>query len=315
MRNTKKPSVRRGTQALVGSIVALAIIAALVFVTWGRDIPVLNPHGTIADQQYALIMITVGLGVFIIIPVFILLFTIAWKYRASNTHATYQPEFDTHKGFEALWWGIPLLVIFLLAIITWVSTHALDPYKKLESNVTPVKVQVVSLEWKWLFLYPDYNVATLNYMNIPKNTPIELSLTSDAPMNSFWVPALAGQVYTMTGMSTQLHLMADSVGTFHGSSANISGQGFADMHFKVYAQNETDFESWARQMSHSPDVLDTARYKTLAAQGIDTDEKTFTLAVPNLYHDIIMKYTHPAADTKNDTNATNTNSTSEGMKM
>jgi len=309
----KKRPVRRGTQVLIGSIIALAIIAALVFVTQGRDIPVLNPHGAIANQQHVLILITVGLGVFVIIPVFILLFTIAWKYRDTNKKAKYEPEFDGHKALEALWWGIPLVIIFILAIVTWVSTHALDPYKKLESDITPVKVQVISLEWKWLFIYPDYKVATLNFVNIPKNTPIELSLTSDAPMNSFWVPALAGQVYTMTGMSTQLHLMADSVGTFNGVSANISGKGFADMRFKVYSQNETDFETWARNATHSPDVLNDNRYEALSSQGIDTDEKTFSLESVNLYHNVIMKYMHPTSTEATPT--TDTHTMHEGMNM
>lgn len=297
MRNNKKRLVRRGTQALIGSVVAVAIVAVLFFVTEGRDMPVLNPSGTIADQQFVLIMITVVLGVFVVIPVFILLFVIAWKYRATNKTAKYEPELDGNRGLEALWWGIPLVIIFLLAIITWVSTHALDPYKKLESEVTPVKVQVVSLDWKWLFIYPDYNVATLNYMNMPKDTPIELTLTSDAPMNSFWVPALAGQVYTMTGMSTKLHFMSDSVGTFNGASANISGEGYADMSFKVYSQNETDFEAWMRKATQSPDILNDSRYKELATRGIDTSEKTFTLESAGLYHSIVMKYMHPTPQT------------------
>lgn len=295
MRNNTKRLVRRCTQALLWSVVAVAIVAVLIYVTQGRDMPVLNPSGTIADQQYVLIMITVGLGVFVVIPVFILLFSIAWKYRETNKKATYQPEYDGNRRLEALWWGIPLAIIFVLAIITWVSTHALDPYKKLESDVTPVKVQVVSLEWKWLFIYPDYNVATLNHMIIPKDTPIELTLTSDAPMNSFWVPALAGQVYTMTGMSTKLHLMSDSVGVFKGASANISGEGYADMSFDVYSQRERDFEAQMRKAAQSPDILTNERYEALAAKGIDTSEKTFQLGSPGLYHSIVMKYMEETA--------------------
>ena len=296
MRNTKRRMVRRGAQVLVWVLLVLTIIAALVFVTQGRDMPVLNPSGVIAEQQFVLIMITVGLGVFVVVPVFILLFTIAWKYRASNATAKYEPELEGNRGLEALWWGVPLAIIFILAIITVVSTRALDPYRALESDVTPVNVQVVSLEWKWLFIYPDYNIATLNYMTIPKDTPINLTLTSDAPMNSFWVPALAGQVYTMTGMSTKLHIMANSVGTFNGASANISGEGYADMSFKVYAQDETTFESWAHKAAASPDTLNGERYAQLAAKGIDTSEKLFTLGDKNLYHNIVMKYMHgPAA--------------------
>lgn len=292
MRKEKKRDFRRVKQVLISSFITIAIIAVFVFVTNGRDIPVLDPKGLIAYQERDLILITFALGLLVIIPVFILLFSIAWKYRESNTKAKYEPELEGHRGFEALWWGIPSLIIIVLSIITAVSTHALDPYKPIESNVQPVKIQVVAMNWKWLFIYPEEGIATLNYMNIPKGAPVELTLTSDAPMNSFWVPALAGQVYAMAGMSTKLHLVADETGTFNGTSANISGDGFADMRFKVNALSDTDYRSWVDKNFNSTatTLLTIDSYNKLAENRKDTDEKAYLLMEHELYNEIIMKY-------------------------
>jgi cytochrome o ubiquinol oxidase subunit II len=178
----------------------------------------------------------------------------------------------------------------VLAIITAVSTHALDPYKPLRSEKEPVKVQVVALEWKWLFIYPDQGIATVNYLNIPEDTPVELTITADAPMNSFWVPALAGQVYAMTGMSTKLHFMADSTATHNGSSANLSGDGFADMRFKVNAMTQDDFNAWIQQSMASSDWLTPASYEELEKPSKAVPEKTYGLVQGNIYDDVIMKY-------------------------
>ena len=290
MRKDKKIIFKRVAQVLISSLIAVAIIALLAFVSQGREIPVLGTHGTIANQQRDLIIFTFALGMLVVIPVFIMLFVIAWKYRAGNTKATYDPEFNSHLGLEALWWGIPCLIIVVLAIITAISTHATDPYKELESNVKPVKVQVVALEWKWLFIYPDEGVATLNYLNIPEKTPINLTITSDAPMNSFWVPALAGQVYAMSGMSTKLHVMADEVGTFNGSSANLSGEGFADMNFKVNSMKDADFSKWVFESSNSTTMLDSTSYAKIATQSKNDGDITYMLMDSELYTKIIMKY-------------------------
>ena len=290
MRKDKKRTLRRVSQVVLSILVAVVIIVTLLFVTHGRDIPVLNPHGLIADQERNLILLTTGLGLIVVIPVFIMLFTIAWRYRASNTKATYQPDFASHKGIEAIWWGLPCVIILILAIITGIYTHALDPYKSIDSSVNPITIQVVSLQWKWLFIYPDQQVATLNYFNIPKNTPINFTITSDAPMNSFWVPSLAGQVYAMTGMSTQLHMMSDSVGTYNGSSANISGDGFADMHFKVNSMDESDFTSWVAQAKTSINALSSSAYALLSKPSHTNNEATYSLTDSSLYNEVIMKY-------------------------
>jgi cytochrome o ubiquinol oxidase subunit 2 len=151
-------------------------------------------------------------------------------------------------------------------------------------------VQVVALEWNWLFIYPDYNIATLNFMNIPKETPINLEITADSPMNSFWVPALAGQVYAMNGMTTKLHIMADKVGSYNGSSANISGEGYADMRFKVNSKTDADFTTWTKEATLSRNELSTATYGKVAAPTIKAAPTTYKLQSPNLFNDVILKY-------------------------
>ncbi len=290
MRNSKKRVLWRAFQIFASSFIAVAIVGTLVFVTQGRDIPVLNPEGIIANQQYTLILITVGLGAFVVLPVFFLLFSIAWKYRAGNKKAKYDPEMEGNKGLEILWWTIPLVIILALSIITVISTHALDPYKELKSDKQAIQVQVIALEWNWLFIYPESNTATLNYMNIPEDTPVNLAITSDAPMNSFWIPALAGQVYAMSGMTTKLHIMADSVGTYNGSTANISGPGYADMRFTVNSLNKTDYASWSKKAAKSTSVLSDADYAKLAKAQEHKQDMTFKLMSPTLFDTVIMKY-------------------------
>jgi cytochrome o ubiquinol oxidase subunit 2 len=295
MHKEKKRNFRRIKQVLISSFVAVVVLGMLAYVTVGRNIPVLDPKGLIANQERDLILLTFGLGLVVVIPVFIMLFSIAWRYRAGNTKARYEPEMSGNRGLEALWWGIPCIIILLLGIVTAVSTHALDPYKPISSSVQPVKIQVVSLNWRWLFIYPDEGIATMNYINIPKDTPINFTITSDAPMNSFWIPALAGQVYAMSGMSTQLHLMADNTGTFRGSSANISGDGFADMQFTVNSMNEADYKTWATNTFNSTKttLLTDDAYKKIAVPTHDSSQQTFLLMDNSLYNEIIMKYMSP----------------------
>lgn len=290
MRHIKKRLLWRSFQVFAASFIAVAIVGTLTFFTQGREIPVLDPQGTIAQQQYILILITVGLGFFVVVPVFILLFSIAWRYRAGNKKAKYDPELEGSKKLEFFWWGVPVLIIFALAVITHISTHALDPYKPIESDKKPVAVQVIALKWNWLFIYPEYGTATLNYMNIPENTPVELSITADAPMNTFWVPALAGQMYAMSGMTTKLHLVADKTGTYNGSTTNISGEGYSSLRFKVYSQTEADFVAWRERSAGAADSLGKLQYDEISELDEHTDETTFTLVDADLYNQVILKY-------------------------
>ncbi|CAN5375051.1 ubiquinol oxidase subunit II [soil metagenome] len=294
MRDVKKNRFIRIGQIIFFIVITVLIVGALVYTTYGRAIPVLDTKGLIANQERDLIYFTLILGLFVIIPVFIMLFIIAWRYRATNTKAVYQPEFSSHKGLEALWWGIPFVIIIVLAVVMTISTHALDPYKKLESSVEPVNIQVVALQWKWLFIYPDEGIATVNYANIPNNTPVNLMITSDAPMNSFWVPALAGQVYAMAGMMTQLHIMADGTGTYDGVSANISGKGFADMRFQINSMDSSDFKAWTTDAAASENMLTASEYKQLALPSVSKNTKTYMLMDTGLYNKNIMKYMSPS---------------------
>src|SRR4051812_24841774 len=179
---------------------------------------VLQPKGIISQQQKSLLITATLLMLVVAIPVYFLLFFIVFKYRAEKENQNYSPNLDSKWG-AALIWAIPGSVIFILAIINWKSTHALDPYKPIASSKPPITIQVVALQWKWLFIHPQQNIATVNFIEFPQNTPVSFELTADAPMNSFWIPQLGGQMYAMAGMKTQLHLMANQTGDFNGSDA------------------------------------------------------------------------------------------------
>lgn len=277
---------------IVVSLLAIAtiVISALVWFLRGTDIPVLNPQGSIADQQRDLIIVALLLSAIVVLPVFILTFFIAWKYRASNHKAKYTPDWQSSRLLETIWWGIPCVIILVLSVITWQTSHSLDPYRPLESSVRPVQVQVVALQWKWLFIYPEYQVASVNMLHIPEKTPINFTITADAPMNSFWIPSLGGQVYAMSGMSTKLHLIANETGEYAGKSANISGEGFARMNFTVKSVSQSDFTAWAGATQKSSPALDQARYNELAKPSELKRPEFYSLKDNDLYDTIVMKY-------------------------
>ncbi len=256
----------------------------------GNTIALFEPAGTVARQQRNLIVFAGFLSLFVIVPVFVLLAWILWRFRDGNHTAQYRPNWDGSAKLEALWWGLPMVLIIILAVVTFKTSHSLDPYQALESQVKPVTIQVVALEWKWLFIYPEQNIATVNYLKIPENTPINFEITSDAPMNSFWIPQLGGQVYAMSGMQTKLHLMADNVGSYRGQSANISGEGFSGMKFSVESVSKTDFTDWVTTVWESPDELTTTRYAALSKPTKDDPVLLFGSRDQSLYRSILTKY-------------------------
>jgi cytochrome o ubiquinol oxidase subunit 2 len=262
-------------------------------------IAVLNPRGPIAAQEKQLIITTLLLGLIIVIPVFGMTFWFSWKYRESNTKATYRPNWDHSRRLETVWWLVPSVIIGVLAVIAWRSSHQLDPFRPLATGAKPLTIQVVALDWKWLFIYPQQNLATINYAQIPVDTPVNFELTSDAPMNSFWVPQLGGQIYAMPGMSTQLHLMADKQGSYPGSSANISGQGFSGMHFMINAVEEPQFQQWVNssRKTAGPE-LDLEHYNQLALPSQNLPPQTFPSAEKGLYDSIVMKFMVPDGRTE-----------------
>lgn len=275
-------------------LLAAAFIAVVSWYISTLHIDTLNPKGLIALKEYNLLVFTTLLGFIIVIPVFVLTIAIAWRYREGNTKAKYTPNVSGSRLAEAIWWGIPIILITVLSVVTWTSTHELDPHKPLVSDVKPVTVQVVALDWKWLFIYPEENIASVNLVQFPVNTPVNFQITADAPMNSFWIPQLGGQIYAMAGMTTQLHLNATEIGDYKGSSANISGEGFSGMRFTARASSQADYDSWVKSIKDSSASLDKTEYAKLAKPSIDNPIAHYASAADGLYDTILMKYMMPS---------------------
>lgn len=284
---TKEPKFPLFTLISLGVV----LLGTLLYNT--GSIAVLNPKGWIASQEKDLMITTAALMLIVIIPVLILTVVIAWKYRSSNKKAKYAPDLNSGKLIECIWWGVPFIIIIILSVLTWKSTHELDPFKPLESTVKPIEIQVIALQWKWLFIYPEYQIASVNELHFPEKTPINFIITADAPMNSFWIPEIGGQIYAMPGMRTELHLIADEVGEFRGSSANLSGKGFAGMTFKAISDSEQDFQTWTESVKNSSNTLSLDTYKTLAKPSEDNPITTYILEKEDLYDWVIMKYMMP----------------------
>jgi cytochrome o ubiquinol oxidase subunit 2 len=279
----------------LGAIAAL-VLAVLAMLAWhlhNTGVAVLQPRGTIASKEKRLIVEAVLLSMIVVIPVYYMLFSFAWKYREGNKKARYQPELDGSRLFESIWWGVPLALILLLGVITFRSSRDLDPFKPLSSPVPPMTIQVVALQWKWLFIYPQQNAASVNFVQFPVNTPVKFEITSDAPMNSFWIPQLGGQIYAMSGMDTRLNLDATAVGDYQGTSANISGGGFASMHFVARASTEAGFNGWINKVHRNPITLTAEEYNKLAKPSSGGAPTFFAAAQAGLFDSIINKYEAP----------------------
>lgn len=275
---------------ILAAVALMGTLGIAFFLLQGVDFAILNPKGEVANRQMQLIIIATLLGLIVVVPVFVMLFYVAWKYREGNTKAKYMPEWKNNNYVEALWWGIPLVIITVLGVVAWQSSHELDPYKPLSSDEKPVKIQVVALQWRWLFIYPEDNIASINEVHIPVGRPVNFEITADAPMNSFWIPKLGGQVYAMTGMSTKLHLKADEAGDYEGRSANISGEGFADMKFMTKAVSEYNYQDWVKSAKRSSLQLDRTLYDELAKPSKELIPQYYILKQPDLYDTIVMKY-------------------------
>lgn len=277
-----------------GLILLVILIMQPLEVYHFRDyIAVLFPKGIIALEERNLLFIIQALMLLIIIPVYILTFVFSWKYRADNPQGKYDPDLVDNRIAEYIWWGVPCVITLIIAVLTWVKTHELDPYKPIESKNKEMTIQVVALQWKWLFIYPEENIASVNFLQIPKDIPIRFEITADAPMNSFWIPHLGGQIYAMPKMKTVLNLIANDVGDFRGSSANISGEGFSGMTFITRASTEEEYHQWVATAKQSSKILSSAEYKTLAAPSQNNPVEIFQLKEDALFDKVIDKYMHP----------------------
>jgi cytochrome o ubiquinol oxidase subunit II len=254
---------------------------------------VLDPQGPVGLAQKTILIDSLAIMLAIVIPTIAATFAVAWWFRASNMRARYLPDWVFSGRIELVVWSIPLLTIMLLGGVAWIGSHDLDPAKPLPSNTPPLEVQVVSLDWKWLFIYPGQRVASVNQLVVPAGVPIHFSLTSASVMNVFFVPQLGSMIYTMNGMRTQLNLQADAPGTFRGLSAHFSGDGFPDMHFDVLALPAERFAAWIEATRNTGPTLDSGSYADLAVQSINTRPFTFRAADPELFQQIVTQKLPP----------------------
>jgi cytochrome o ubiquinol oxidase subunit 2 len=247
---------------------------------------VLDPQGPIAAADREILFNALAIMLVVVIPVMVLTLAFAWWYRASNTRASYTPNWAHSGRIEFIVWSIPAMVVLLLAAVAWTGSHDLDPARALASKVKPLRIEVVALDWKWLFIYPDLKVATLNQLTVPTGVPLQFELTSGNVMNAFWVPQLGSQISTMPGMTTHLNLLADHTGDYPGLSANFSGDGFSDMHFVVHAVPAAAFSSWLAVTQAQGAALDAGAYSLLSRSGTDISVRDYGSVEPQLFERI-----------------------------
>lgn len=286
-----KTRMKRVVNIVVPILIAIGLVILFWFLIAGKQIDVFRPAGDIADAQRSLLVFTVLLSAAVVIPVFTLLIFISVKYRAGNTKANYRPEWNENRLLEGLWWGIPILIIGILGVVTYQTSHSLDPYKTI-GDEPPLEVQVVALRWKWLFIYPEQQVATLNHLPLPVDQAVRFTMTADAPMSAFWIPALGSQVYAMNGMESQLNLRATQTGQFTGYTTNINGEGYAKMTFKANVMEEDEYEAKMNAAKSSDRAMDMREYEQLAEPESITEERTYRLANAKLFEMIVNKFGH-----------------------
>jgi cytochrome o ubiquinol oxidase subunit 2 len=289
-----KPGSRHRLRAIV--VVSLGLMLS------GCDWVVLNPAGDIARQQANLVLVSTALMLVIIVPVMALTVLFAWRYRAANTVADYDPDWDHSTKLELVIWSAPLAIVIALGSVTWLATHLLDPYRPLgridathaiAPGTQPLEVDVVALDWKWLFIYPAQNIATVNELVLPQGRPVRFRITSSTVMNSFYVPALAGQIYAMPGMETKLHAVFNRTGTFTGLSANFSGPGFSHMHFAARSVTADGFQAWVAGVRHADAGLDRATYLALDKPSEQEPVRHYAQVAPDLFDAVVNLCVRP----------------------
>ncbi|MCP4384934.1 MAG: ubiquinol oxidase subunit II [Hyphomicrobiales bacterium] len=275
----------RRVLSFLGVVGPLIALAGCTF----ENAPILDPKGPVGEWERDILFRAFGIMMIVVIPVFVMTAWFAWRYRSTNTKARYDPDWMSNK-VDAVTWIVPALIVTALAIHVWIFTHALDPYKPLESDNEPIEVQVIAQDWKWLFIYPEQGVASVNQLAFPSNVPLSLKITSDTVMNSFFVPALGSQIYAMAGMQTQLNLLADEPGTFVGRNMQYSGDGFADQHFEAIAMPRADFDAWVATVKGSAAKLSDEAYEELAKPSSAHPVIHYSAVSEGLFDRIVLKY-------------------------
>ena len=272
---------------------AIGAAAAAAALLGGCSSELMNPQGPVGADEKTILLDALGIMLVIVVPTIAATLLFAWWFRASNTQARYRPTFAYSGRVEVVTWSIPILVILFLGGLTWVGSHKLDPAEPLKSATPAVNVEVVSLDWKWLFIYPDQGVASVNELVVPAGTPVHLKLTSASVMNTFFVPQLGGMIYTMNGMADDLYLQADHPGVYAGRSAHFSGDGFSDMHFDVHAVPPAEFAAWVGQTRGAGPSLDETAYTALAKQSSNLAPFTYRNVSADLFDHIVQQRLAP----------------------
>ncbi len=274
------------------SLLILVAIGGIIAYAISQGVAVLEPQGPISSHQRDLFWLAIGLGLTALIPIFIMTFAIVYRYRAkdSNPHQHPRRAGEVKPLASWIWATFVVVIITVLAVFMIKSTFAIDPYKPVSDINSSLNVRVVALPWKWLFIYPDQNIASVNELVIPVNTPISFELTADAPMSSFWIPKLGSMIYTMEGMVTKLHLQASSPGEFEGMNTEINGQGYSGMRFKTKAVSTANFNQWVDQVKLADEVLNRSTYEKLAQPSANTQVRSFAATDPSLFGYILAKF-------------------------
>lgn len=279
--------------------VSAIIIMLLSSLLSGCNAVLFNPRGVIAAQEKHILLTSVLLMLIVVLPVIFLSVFVFWRYRESNTKATYSPDWSHSTLLEIVWWSIPCIIIAILGTITWVSSHQLDPFKPIDvANAKPIKIQVMALQWKWLFIYPEQGIATLNYVTFPVGVPVEFTISSEGPMNAFQIPQLAGQIYAMAGMQSQIHVLANAVGNYRGVSGNFSGEYFANMRFTAHVVTQNEFGHWVDQTRRSTEKLTQDTYNQLVKPAPDSSDRSYQLGDKSLFDNTVMKAMMPMPNGK-----------------
>ena len=281
--------MKRAFKVIIISLLIIATGALTAYYISSHNIAVLEPKGMIGLKERELIITASLLMLIVVIPVLVLAIVFGWKYREGRD-AKHTPDWEHNSIAECCWWGVPVVIIIILAVITWKTSHELNPFKPIQNGKKPIEIQAVALNWKWLFIYPEQQIATVNYVRFPDNTPINFEITADAPMNSFWIPQLGGQIYAMPAIRTSLHLIANEVGEFEGRSSNISGKGFAGMIFKAEATSEKDFNEWVTYVKNSGKTLTWDGYRVLVEPSEYNKVEVFGNVSEHLFDQILMQY-------------------------
>jgi cytochrome o ubiquinol oxidase subunit 2 len=255
---------------------------------------ILDPQGPIGAADKTILIDSMAIMLAIVLPTIVAIFAFAYWFRASNTKAFHWPDWEYSGRIELVVWSVPALTVILLAGVTWIGAHQLDPAKPIEGSEKPLTIQAVSLDWKWLFIYPDQKIATINTLTVPAGAPLQFQLTSASVMNAFFIPQFGSMIYTMYGMTTRLNLQADKPGTFQGLSSHFSGDGFSGMHFDVHVVPSQQFSKWTQDASNAPQALDQRVYGEIAKPSTNNAPAIYRLADPNLFQSIVTQKIPPS---------------------